>query len=42
MVAATLAAFGRIDILINNAGVTHAANFLDVCEEDFDRACAST
>jgi len=37
MVAATLAAFGRVDILINNAGVTHAANFLDVCEEDFDR-----
>lgn len=37
MVAATLTAFGRIDILINNAGVTHAANFLDVCEEDFDR-----
>ncbi|MYM32141.1 NAD(P)-dependent dehydrogenase, short-chain alcohol dehydrogenase family [Duganella sacchari] len=37
MVAATLAAFGKIDILINNAGVTHAANFLDVCEEDFDR-----
>jgi NAD(P)-dependent dehydrogenase (short-subunit alcohol dehydrogenase family) len=37
MVAATVAAFGRIDILINNAGVTHAANFLDVCEEDFDR-----
>ncbi|MBV7536185.1 SDR family oxidoreductase [Duganella sp. sic0402] len=37
MVAATLAAFGRIDILINNAGVTHAANFLDVCEQDFDR-----
>ncbi|TFW18411.1 SDR family NAD(P)-dependent oxidoreductase [Duganella callida] len=37
MVAATLAAFGRIDILINNAGVTHAASFLDVCEEDFDR-----
>ncbi|NVM76517.1 NAD(P)-dependent dehydrogenase (short-subunit alcohol dehydrogenase family) [Duganella sp. SG902] len=37
MVAATVAAFGRIDILINNAGVTHAANFLDLCEEDFDR-----
>ena len=37
MVAATLAAFGHIDILINNAGVTHAANFLDLCEEDFDR-----
>jgi len=37
LVAATMAAFGRIDILINNAGVTHAANFLDVNEEDFDR-----
>jgi len=37
MVAATLAAFGRIDILINNAGVTHAADFLDLTEDDFDR-----
>ncbi|HEX8406284.1 MAG TPA: SDR family oxidoreductase [Duganella sp.] len=37
MVAATMAAFGRIDILINNAGVTHAADFLDVTEDDFDR-----
>jgi len=37
MVAATLAAFGRIDILINNAGVTHAADFFDLTEEDFDR-----
>ncbi|NVE00347.1 SDR family NAD(P)-dependent oxidoreductase [Massilia sp. BJB1822] len=37
LVAATLAAFGRIDILINNAGVTHAADFLDLTEEDFDR-----
>ncbi|HEX9172400.1 MAG TPA: 3-oxoacyl-ACP reductase family protein [Telluria sp.] len=37
LVAATLAAFGRIDILINNAGVTHAAEFLDLAEEDFDR-----
>ncbi|AKU22202.1 SDR family NAD(P)-dependent oxidoreductase [Massilia sp. NR 4-1] len=37
LVAATLAAFGRIDILINNAGVTHAADFLDLAEEDFDR-----
>jgi NAD(P)-dependent dehydrogenase (short-subunit alcohol dehydrogenase family) len=35
--AATLEAFGRIDILINNAGVTHAADFLDLTEEDFDR-----
>ncbi len=37
MVAATLTAFGRIDILINNAGVTHAADFLDLHEDDFDR-----
>jgi glucose 1-dehydrogenase len=37
MIAATLAAFGQIDILINNAGVTHAADFLDLAEEDFDR-----
>ena len=37
LVAATMAAFGRIDILINNAGVTHAADFLDVTEDDFDR-----
>ncbi|WP_332848042.1 SDR family NAD(P)-dependent oxidoreductase [Massilia sp. S19_KUP03_FR1] len=37
LIAATLAAFGQIDILINNAGVTHAADFLDLAEEDFDR-----
>ncbi|MET3130907.1 glucose 1-dehydrogenase [Oxalobacteraceae bacterium GrIS 1.11] len=37
MVAKTLALFGRIDILINNAGVTHAADFLDLSEDDFDR-----
>ena len=37
MIAATLDGFGQIDILINNAGVTHAADFLDLSEEDFDR-----
>ncbi len=37
MIQATLDAFGRIDILINNAGVTHAADFLDLHEDDFDR-----
>ena len=37
MLAATLTEFGQVDILINNAGVTHAADFLDLAEEDFDR-----
>lgn len=37
LIVATLAAFGQIDILINNAGVTHSADFLDLAEEDFDR-----
>ncbi|MDB5962650.1 MAG: dehydrogenase [Massilia sp.] len=37
MIASTLRQFGRIDILINNAGVTHAADFLDLAEDDFDR-----
>jgi glucose 1-dehydrogenase len=37
LVAETLARFGRIDVLVNNAGVTHAADFLDLDEDDFDR-----
>jgi glucose 1-dehydrogenase len=37
MIAFALEQFGRIDILINNAGVTHAADFLDLAEDDFDR-----
>jgi NAD(P)-dependent dehydrogenase (short-subunit alcohol dehydrogenase family) len=31
------ARFGPIDILLNNAGITHAAEFLDLQEVDFDR-----
>ncbi len=27
----------RIDVLVNNAGIVHAADFLDLTEEDFDR-----
>ena len=27
----------RIDIVVNNAGIVHAAEFLDLAEEDFDR-----
>jgi len=34
--AATLDAFGRVDMLINNAGIFRAADFLDVSEEDWD------
>ena len=29
--------FGRLDVLVNNAGIVHAAEFLDLTEEDFDR-----
>lgn len=29
--------FGRLDILIANAGIVHAAEFVDLAEEDFDR-----
>jgi NAD(P)-dependent dehydrogenase (short-subunit alcohol dehydrogenase family) len=35
-IAATVAAFGRIDVLINNAGIFRAADFLDVAEADWD------
>ena len=41
MVAATLKAFGKIDILINNAGTTHLpAPMEDVTEDDFDKVFA--
>ena len=36
LVAKTLAAFGRIDVLVNNAGIFKAADFLEVTEDDFD------
>ena len=36
LVAATLAAHGRIDVLVNNAGIFRAADFLEVTETDFD------
>jgi NAD(P)-dependent dehydrogenase (short-subunit alcohol dehydrogenase family) len=35
-VAATLAEFGRIDGLVNNAGIFRAAEFLEITEEDWD------
>ena len=36
-VTATLDAFGRIDVLVNNAGVLDDAQFLDLAAEEFDR-----
>jgi glucose 1-dehydrogenase len=40
MVAATLDAFGDIDVLVNNAGIVAGSDFLDLKEEDFDRVLA--
>ena len=34
--AASVAAFGRIDVLVNNAGIFRAAEFLDIAEADWD------
>jgi len=36
----TLARYGHIDLLVNNAGITHACDFLDLAEEDFERVLA--
>ena len=33
---ATLGAFGRVDVLINNAGIFRASAFLDITEDDWD------
>ncbi|MEO5844898.1 MAG: SDR family NAD(P)-dependent oxidoreductase [Caldimonas sp.] len=32
----TVAAFGRVDVLVNNAGIFRAADFLDIAEADWD------
>ncbi len=36
LVSRSLAAHGRIDVLVNNAGIFKAADFLDISEADFD------
>ena len=36
LVKATVDHFGRIDVVVNNAGVNHSANFFDTTEEDWD------
>ncbi len=40
LVASTIDAYGDIDVLVNNAGIVHGADFLDLLEEDFDRVLA--
>ncbi|MBI3373028.1 MAG: 3-oxoacyl-ACP reductase FabG [Betaproteobacteria bacterium] len=37
MIGAAIAALGRIDVLVNNAGVYKAARLVDYTAEDFDR-----
>ena len=36
LIERTLARFGRLDVLINNAGVIKTADFLEISEADFD------
>ena len=36
LVAKAVEHYGTIDIVVNNAGVNHAAKFLDITEEDWD------
>ncbi|MFN8484300.1 MAG: SDR family oxidoreductase [Anaerolineae bacterium] len=40
LVAAAVSAFGRVDIVVNNAGLNHKAEFLETTEEDWDRVIA--
>lgn len=36
LVQATVEHYGRIDVVVNNAGVNHSAQFFDITEEDWD------
>ncbi len=36
LIAATVAHYGTVDIVVNNAGVNHSADFFDISEEDWD------
>jgi NAD(P)-dependent dehydrogenase (short-subunit alcohol dehydrogenase family) len=37
LVAAAIQEWGSVDVLVNNAGIVHAADFLELQEADFDR-----
>ena len=37
LMAETIDMYGGIDVLVNNAGIIHSAEFLDLSEDDFDR-----
>ena len=37
LIASTVQTWGSVDVLVNNAGIAHGAEFLDVIEADFDR-----
>jgi len=37
LVQFALGHFGRLDVLVNNAGIVHAAEFIDLSVDDFDR-----
>lgn len=39
-IGAALQEFGRLDVMVANAGIVHAAEFLDLEEKDFDRVLA--
>lgn len=40
MIAATVEAFGGLDVMFNNAGISQTCPFMDVTDEDFDRIMA--
>lgn len=37
LIAHAVEHYGRLDVLVNNAGIVHLADFVDLAEEDFDR-----
>jgi NAD(P)-dependent dehydrogenase (short-subunit alcohol dehydrogenase family) len=40
LVGAAVAKFGRLDIMVNNAGIAPVQDFLDISEADYDRVLA--